>query len=134
MKDYHLHLVGLRTVLRVPHDITIAERLRPFLCPPHSETDCIITVQPLTALPAPAKDGVWHGMEYYDSLDGVMRVFHCHKPCENAFAVTQLDTNGNIEIGVLPAYLSYFMGSSGIFNRIGMETLLLNTFFTVPSK
>ena len=54
-----------------------------------------------------------------------MRVFHCSAPGADAFAVTQLDAEGNVEIGVLPDYLSYFTGSSGIFNRIGMESLLL---------
>ena len=54
-----------------------------------------------------------------------MRVFHCSAPGADAFAVTQLDAEGNVEIGVLPDYLSYFTGSSGIFNRIGMESWLL---------
>ena len=54
-----------------------------------------------------------------------MRVFHCRAPGEKAFAVTQFFENGRIEIGVLPAFLSYFKDSSGIFNRIGMESLLL---------
>lgn len=123
--DYHLLLAGLRTTLRVPHDIVISDRLRPFLCGPHSETDCRITLQSCSALPIPAADGVWHGMEYYDAADGAMRVFHCPAPRSDAFAVTQLDAEGNVEIGVLPDYLSYFTGSSGVFNRIGMESLLL---------
>ena len=33
--------------------------------------------------------------------------------------------DGNISIQVLPEYISYFAGSEGIFNRIGLETLLL---------
>ena len=123
--DYHLTLAGLRTTLCVPHDITIADRLRPFLCGPHSETDCRITLQSRPVLPIPAAEGVWHGMEYYDTAAGRMRVFHCSAPGAAPFAVTQLDAEGNVEMGVLPAYLSYFTGSSGIFNRIGMETLLL---------
>lgn len=125
MKDYYLHLAGLCTVLRTPHDITIADRLRPFLCEPTDAVDCTITVRSLGVLPAPAEGGVWHGMEYYDCLDGVRRVFHCHTPQGEAFAVTRWDEDGNVEIGVLPEYLSYFSGSSGIFNRMGMETWLL---------
>lgn len=123
--DYHLHLAGLRTTLRVPHDITIADRLRPFLCGPHSDTDCRITLQSCSVLPTPSADGVWHGIEYYDTAEGKTRVFHCPALGAPAFAVTQWDAEGNVEMGVLPAYLSYFTGSSGIFNRIGMETLLL---------
>lgn len=125
MKDYHLHLVGLRTVLRVPHDIVFSQRLTPFLCAPHDGVDCTITVQPMDVLPIREEGGVWHGPEYYDSAEGVRRVFHCHAPGADAFAVTCMEASGDVTIGVLPAYLSYFEGSSGIFNRIGLETLLL---------
>ena len=123
--DYHLTLAGLRTTLCVPHDIVIADRLRPFLCGPHSDVDCRITLRPCDVLPTPTAEGVWHGMEYYDTAEGVLRTFHGSAPGAEAFAVTQLDAEGNVEIGVLPDYLSYFAGSSGIFNRIGMETWLL---------
>lgn len=125
MNEYYLDLVGLRTLLRTPHEITISERLRPFLCEPHSITDCTITVQPCPVLPAFSDAGAWHGPAYYDCRDGSMRIFHCHAPHKGAFAVTQLLQNGDIVLSVLPPYLSYFSGSSGIFNRIGMETLLL---------
>lgn len=125
MKEYHLELAGLRTMLRTPQAITISERLRPFLRDADPVTDCTITVQPLPVLPPFSENGVWHGPEYYDYVENTTRVFHCSAPGAAAFAVTQLFENGNIELGVLPSYLSYFSGSSGIFNRIGMETLLL---------
>ena len=125
MKDYYLLLAGLRTVLRTPHDITVSDRLRPFLCAPFDEGDCTVTVRSLSVLPALSGGGLWHGLEYYDHSHGVRRVFHCHAPQGEAFAVTQWYEDGNVEIDVLPEYLSYFSGSSGIFNRIGMETLLL---------
>lgn len=123
--DYHLTLAGRRTILCVPHEIAIADRLRPFLCGPHSDVDCRIMLQSYPVLPTPTAEGVWHGMEYYDTAEGIRRTFHCTAPGADAFAVTQLDPEGNVEIGVLPDYLSYFTGSSGIFNRIGMETWLL---------
>ena len=125
MNVYNLELAGLRTALRTPYEITICENLRPFLCAPHNETDCTITLQSCDRLPAFSESGVWHGSEYYDCHEGTLRVFHCNAPKTAAFAVTQLFENGNIDILVLPAYLSYFTGSTGIFNRIGMETLLL---------
>lgn len=125
MKEYYLTLAGLRTVLRTPHEITVSESLLPFLCPPHQETDCAIRVQVCSALPAASPGGVWRGPEYYDCCDCAARVFHCSAPKAAAFAVTRLLKNGNIEILVLPEYLPYFAGSEGIFNRIGMETLLL---------
>ena len=125
MKNYYMTLAGLRTVLRTPYEITVSENLKPFLCASHQETDCTILLRPCTQLPAFADDGVWHGLEYYDCRQGSHRIFHCNAPGKAAFAVTKHDENGNIEICVLPDYLSYFTGTAGIFNRIGMETLLL---------
>ena len=125
MKNYHLALAGLRTVLRTPFEITISDSLQPFLCCSHDETDCTITLFPCPQLPVFSDNGVWHGPEYYDCHQGRNRIFHCTAPQEDAFAVTQFCENGNIEICVLPDYLSYFTGTAGIFNRIGLETLLL---------
>lgn len=125
MKEYYLNLVGLRTVLRTPNEITVSDSLRPFLCAPQPYIDCTITVQPTDLLPVFAENGTWHGPEYFDYCENTVRIFHCSAPNVAAFAVTQLFENGNIEIAVLPEYLSYFSGSEGIFNRIGMETLLL---------
>jgi hypothetical protein len=125
MKIYNFELMGLRTVLRTPVEITISDNLRPFLSQPHSVPDCTITVETCGDLPAFSGNGVWHGLEYYDHCEDAARIFHCHAPYEAAFAVTQLFENGNIKISLLPEYLSYFTGSAGVFNRIGMETMLL---------
>ena len=125
MEEYHLELAGLRTVLRTPGAITVSERLRPFLRDASPTADCTITVQPTSVLPPFSEHGTWHGPEFYDQEGSTSRVFHCSAPGAAAFAVTQLFENGNISLGVLPSCLSYFTGSSGIFNRIGMETLLL---------
>lgn len=125
MKNYYFTLAGLRTVLCVPFEISISESMQPFLCGSHQETDCTIMLRPCTHLPSFSNDGVWRGLEYYDCHQGNLRTFHCNAPQAEAFAVTQHLENGNIEIGVLPDYLSYFTGTAGIFNRIGMETLLL---------
>ena len=125
MKIYNFELMGLRTVLRTPGEITISDNLRPFLSQPHPVPDCTITVETCGDLPAFSGNGVWHGLEYYDHCEDAARIFHCHAPYEAAFAVTQLFENGNIKISLLPEYLSYFTGSAGVFNRIGMETMLL---------
>ena len=125
MKDYHFTIAGLRTVLRTPYEITISESLQPFLEYTHKEADCVITLRSCPVLPAFSEEGVWHGPEYFDCHQGRERRFHCNTPRAEAFAVTQFLENGNIEISVLPDYLSYFTGTAGIFNRIGMETLLL---------
>ncbi len=125
MEKYDLDLAGLRAQLRTPHKITISENLRPFLCREHLETDCTISLQCCDCLPAFSQSGVWHGLQYFDSVGEAVRVFHCTDSNRTPFAVTQLFENGNVEILILPDYLSYFSGTEGIFNRIGMETMLL---------
>ena len=125
MKNYYFTFAGLRTALRTPYEITISKNLQPFLCTSHQTADCTIELLPCTQLPPLSDDGVWHGLEYYDCHQGNLRIFHCNAPQTAAFAVTQLFENGNIEIQILPDCLSYFSGTAGIFNRIGMETLLL---------
>lgn len=125
MKNYYFTFAGLRIVLRTPYEITISENLQPFLRASHRETDCTIVLHPCTQLPLFSNDGVWHGLEYYDCHQGNLRIFHCNAPRTEAFAVTEYFQDGNIEIHVLPDDLSCFTGTAGIFNRIGMETLLL---------
>jgi hypothetical protein len=123
--EYEFELAGLATKLCVPMPIEISERLAPFLCAPGEKTDCTIRVQEVPVLPQPLESGVWHGPEYYDRGENAMRIFHSTAPGKDAFAVTVLFDEKEVEILVLPGYLSWFTGSSGIFNRIGMETLLL---------
>ena len=125
MKNYHLTLAGLRIQLCTPHEISVSESLQPFMCQSQEETDCVIRLRTCEQLPEYSHGGVWHGLEYYDCHQGSQRIFHCNAPHAAAFAATILLENGNIELWVLPDYLSYFTGIAGIFNRIGMETLLL---------
>ena len=125
MKQYFLTLAGLQIMLCTPTEIIISENLRPFMQQAQEKTDCTILLQSSDRLPARDESGVWHGLEFYDYDAGAARIFHCTAPQSAAFAVTELSQDGNIQIRVLPEYLSYFTGSAGIFNRIGLETLLL---------
>ena len=119
--EYHFELAGLRTRLQTPEKIEISQRLQPFMTIPQAETDCTIRVQTVKKLPDMSNSGTWYGLEYYDNK----RVFHCTADARTPFAATEFLEDGNVEILVLPSYLFWFSGSSGIFNRIGMETMLL---------
>ena len=125
MTDYYFDLAGLRTLLRTPYAITVSENLQPFLQKAHSSVHVTITLETKDTLPAKAAEGVWHGFEYYDRHRDTSRIFHCHAPGAEGFAVTQFLQDGNVTITVLPQYVSYFTGRIGIFNRIGLENLLL---------
>ena len=126
MNQYHFELLGLRVRLQTPAAVQISERLQPFLSNSLSErADCTITISHNRALPQPNRSGIWHGPECYDRSGETLEIFHCHTPYGSPFAVTQLEKEGNIQITVDPDYADYFSGTSGIFNRIGFENLLL---------
>ena len=124
MNQYYFDLAGLGVMLQTPNQITISESLQPFQTGAKEKVDCTIELRSCTGLPLYSDNGVWHGLACYEWVDGEFRIFHCEAPKAAAFAVTRLLQNGNIQLDVLPAYLHYFAGSAGIFNRIGMETLL----------
>ena len=119
--DYYFELAGLHVLLQTPYTITISENLRPFLSEAYSTVDFTITLEICDRLPACSEQGMWHGLEYYEHN----RVFHFDSPKQSPFAVTEFLENGNITVSVLQDMRSYFTGSIGIFNRIGLETLLL---------
>lgn len=121
---YNFELLGLRITLDTPVPLTVSERLQPFLCQPHREAaDCRICVEVCPTLPQP--EGIWRGPECYLRQQDTLQTFHCHTPHGAPFAVTCMDSKGDIQITALPDCVDYFSGSSGIFNRIGMENLLL---------
>lgn len=121
MTDYYFDLAGLHVLLQTPYTITISENLRPFLSEAYSTVDFTITLEICDRLPACSEQGMWHGLEYYEHN----RVFHFDSPKQSPFAVTEFLENGNITVRVLQENRSYFTGSIGIFNRIGLENLLL---------
>lgn len=125
MKEYYLELAGLKTLLRTPEEIAVGERLQPFLERAFDCADCTLTVQIVSALPEFAPGGTWHGVQYYDTYGNTKRVFHCSAPGAAAFALTEMEENGDAAIRVLEGYESWFAGTSGIFNRLNMETMLL---------
>lgn len=125
MNQYRFELVGLQVALQTPGEISISPNLQPFLTEGCGDADCVIELHTSHTLPPISGGGVWHGPSCYHWAEGAMRIFHCHEPQGQPFAVTEIFTNGNIRIDVLPAYMDYFSGSAGIFNRIGMETMLL---------
>ena len=125
MMQYDFDLLGLGVALQVPAPIQISQRLRPFLCATGlKQVDC--TIQILHgSVPQPSESGFWYGLECYDQAEDRKQIFHCHKMNDKPFAVTELDKEGNIQITVEPECADHFAGTSGIFNRIGFENLLL---------
>ena len=124
MNQYYFNMLGLRITLRTPYPVTLSERLKPFLSAPHKAADCTIRLELCETLPQP-ENGDWHGLECYVQKENALQIFHCLKQFAAPFAVTTMAQKGDIHIAVLSGYADYFTGTSGIFNRIGFENLLL---------
>lgn len=126
MNQYYLELLDLGVLLKTPKPIQISQSISPFLCErPMGAVDCTISIQCSEMLPQPAQTALWHGPECYERREDGLWTFHCLKPYEKPFAVTKLQRAGDIQITVHPDFADYFSGTSGIFNRIGFENLLL---------
>lgn len=126
MYDYHFELAGLHTVLRTQEKLRVADRLRPFLSENNRSADLTVTVEVRATLPEISENAVCSGTECYDRAGDALRIFHRDTPESPAFAVTQLSAEGKADIFVLSGYEDRFTGTTGIFNRTGLENLLLD--------
>ena len=126
MKTFFINLAGCVVKMQLMNDITISEKLQPFLfeeIPPH--VDMVLDVRDCIQLPTPERDGCWEGSNYYVYHKKELRVFHVNEVGGSPFSVTCFQEDGNVSLLYLKEYEHYFAGSSGIFNKIGAEQLLL---------
>lgn len=126
MKTYYLNVAGSIIKMQLANDIIITEKLQPFLlCEIPPKVDCVLDVHDCEGLPQYDSRGYWNGSTYYIYYGKELRVFHANTEGEQPFAATIFEKDGNVSVVYLKEYEHYFTGSSGIFNRIGAEQLLL---------
>ena len=126
MQIFFMNLAGCIVKMQFMKEITISEKLQPFLLdeiPPR--VDMILDVHGCVKLPKPEENGVWEGAKYYVYHGEELRVFHVNEAGASPFAVTCFREDGNVSFLYSKEYEHYFTGSSGIFNKIGAEQLLL---------
>ena len=127
MKIFFINLAGCVVKMQLMNDITISEKLLPFLFEKMpSCVDVVLDVRSCIQLPKPEGDGVWQGSNYYVYQGKELRVFHVNEVSKPPFSVTCFQEDGNISLLYLKEYEHYYAGSSGIFNKIGAEQLLLH--------
>ena len=66
MKTFFINLAGCIVKMQLMNDITISEKLQPFLfeeIPTH--VDMVLDVRSCIQLPKPEEEGVWQGSNYY---------------------------------------------------------------------
>lgn len=126
MRTFFINFAGCVVKMQLMHDITISEKLQPFLfeeIPSH--VDIVLDVRNCIQLPHPEEDGIWRGSNYYVYHEKELRIFHVNGVSSPPFSVTCFQEDGNVSLLYLKEYEHYFAGSSGIFNKIGAEQLLL---------
>ena len=126
MQTIFINLAGCIVKMQLMKEITISEKLQPFLfdaIPTH--VDMVLDVRSCIQLPKPEEDGVWEGSKYYAYQGNELHVFHVNEVGNHPFSVTCFQEDGNISLLYSKEYEHYFTGSSGIFNKIGAEQLLL---------
>lgn len=126
MKIYYLSLAGYVVKMRLEKDIIINERLQPFVLPIRdAKEDFMLDICSCEKLPEAPSGGCWRGTEYYVYEGHEFYIFHANEVGKAPFAVTCFREDENVSLLYLNGYEHYFTGSSGIFNRIGAEQLLL---------
>ena len=125
MNEYYLNMAGLNLVLQTPWEITISDRMRPFLCEQSGDSPCYIRLCTCKSLPEMGKTGQWYGMAWYEQTPLGRQIFHCDKTGGTPFGMARLQPDGNVSLWVKEGCEGYFSGTAGIFNRIGPEALLL---------
>ena len=124
MTEYYFELAGLQVVLRTQEPILVADRLRPFLRKKKETPHCTIQVQE-GILPPASRNVIWNGHNGYDRREEGLYLYHCQRQGEAPFAATCFRQKNAVDILVAPGYMDHFAGTSGVFNRLGLETWLL---------
>lgn len=126
MKTFFIGLAGCVVKMQLANNIIISERLQPFLLEEEPKcVDVILEVQNCKQLPHSGEHGYWEGTNYYVYHGKELRVYHVNDVGEAPFSVTCFKEDGNVSLLYLKEAEHYFLGSSGVFNRIGAEQLLL---------
>lgn len=115
----YLSIAGLRWRLESPHPLTVADRMTPFLTE-EGIADVTVCLSPCDTLPSAR--GLWHGPTCY----GVGESWHADTPNGAPYAHIRREGKRLITIDYLPTATDAFSGTGGVFNHIGVESVLLS--------
>lgn len=119
MSAIYLSIAGLRWRLESPHPLTIAQRMTPFLTE-EGIADVTVCLSPCDTLP-PAR-GLWHGLTCYANGES----WHADTRSGAPYAHVRRKGKRLITIDYLPTAADAFSGTGGVFNHIGVESVLLS--------
>lgn len=120
MLTTYLSIAGLRWRLDSPHPLTVADRMTPFLTD-EGVADITVCLSPCHSLPPVPADGFWHGLACYAAGES----WHSQAPHGDPYAHIRREGKRLITIDYLPIATDAFGGTGGVFNHIGVESVLL---------
>ena len=120
MSTVYLSIAGLVWRLDSPHPLTIAPRMLPFVTQ-EGVADVTILLSPCDSLPPVPADGFWHGLACYAHGNS----WHAQTPHGAPYAHIRREGKRLITIDYLPTASDAFGGTGGVFNHIGVESVLL---------
>lgn len=126
MEKYGLELAGVNVCLSTDQELTITDRLTPFLVNGEMlEPDCFIEITSCELFPPIPKEGERRGPAYHVYCGEEQWIFHYKDATDKPYAWVRMLPSGDIQVRYLPEYASFFTGTAGLFNRIGAENLFL---------
>ncbi len=121
MSTIYLSIAGLRWRLDSPHPLTVADRMLPFLNQ-EGIADVTVCLSPCDSLPTVPANGFWHGLTCIFGGES----WHAHTPGGAPYAHVRREGKRLITIDYLPTAADAFSGTGGVFNHIGVESVLLS--------
>ncbi len=110
--------------MQAPADLEIGGNFLPFLREPAGDAyDVLLDVQPGAIPNSPGKGSWIGGVHYIRKLDELWIFYHSH-PQQEPYGSVHIKEN-RITLRYLPEAAKYFAGTTGIFNKVATEQILL---------
>jgi len=123
MHQFHMTIAGLGFRLCSDAPVSIGGNVEPFLG--GEGKDALLRVRRVLELPEIPKDAVCTELAAFSRQGALQRIFHRAEPSGGPVCVSCLDGAGNADLSYLPRYGHLVSGTTGVLNRIGLESLLL---------
>lgn len=124
LKIWDIILAGICVRMQAPADLEIGGNFLPFLREPVGDTyDVLLDVQP-GAIPNSPETGCWAGGVRYVRESDELWMFYYSHPQQKAYGCVHIKEN-RITLRYLPEAAKFFAGTTGIFNKIATEQILL---------
>lgn len=126
MNNYFLYLTDLKMRISAEQELIVEDKVSPFLAYQEcTSPDWELEIVQTESLPNMKNKGYKTEAACYQYLETENRIFYYKQKDCAPFALTNVYGNGRFKIQYLPQYAHIFTEYSWIFNRVGLELILL---------